>query len=98
MLIYHAATAQTAWVNAGSNQTIAAGQSATLTGTAFNVPQVRWLTSGTGTFSNQYALQTVYYPSTADMLAGGVTLTLRDRFNAAIKDKMKPSKKAILHE
>ncbi len=89
MLIYHAATAQTAWVNAGSNQTIAAGQSATLTGTAFNVPQVRWLTSGTGTFSNQYALQTVYYPSTADMLAGGVTLTLRDRFNAAIKDKMK---------
>lgn len=89
ILFYQVASAQTAWVNAGPNQTISAGQTASLIGTSFNVPQVKWLTNGTGTFTYQYALQTVYNPSTSDILAGGVTLTLRDRFNATIKDKMK---------
>lgn len=89
LFIYQVTNAQAPWVNAGPNQTINAGQSATLVGTSFNVPSVRWLTSGSGSFSNQFALQTIYYPSAADIAAGGVTLTLRDRFNPAIKDKMK---------
>lgn len=89
VFIFQFAAAQAPWVNAGPNQTIQAGQTANLSGTSFNVPAIRWLTNGSGSFANQFALQTIYNPSAADIAAGGVTLTLRDRFNPAIKDKMK---------
>jgi hypothetical protein len=77
------------WVNAGPDQTIYEGQVVQLLGSAFNVPQTRWLTNGTGVFGNQFALQTTYTPSATDITNGIVTLTLRDRFNPSIKDKMR---------
>jgi hypothetical protein len=67
----------TTTVNAGPDQTIAAGTSATLDGTtsSIGVP-VQW-TGGTGTFNpDNTTLGAVYTPSAAEEAAGSVTLTL----------------------
>ncbi|HNX21893.1 MAG TPA: DUF11 domain-containing protein, partial [Bacteroidales bacterium] len=44
--------------------------------TAQNYTSVHWTTSGTGTFSNMFALNPIYYPSSQDISSGTVTLTL----------------------
>jgi hypothetical protein len=43
---------------------------------ASNYVSVIWTTSGTGTFNDPTLLNPTYTPSTADALAGGVTLTV----------------------
>ena len=44
--------------------------------TAQNYTSVHWTTSGTGTFSNMFALNPIYYPSSQDINSGTITLTL----------------------
>ena len=64
-------------VNAGPDQTICDGATATLTGTKANSPTGTWSTSGTGTFTpNNTTLGATYTPSPVDRIAGSVTLTL----------------------
>jgi hypothetical protein len=67
-----------ATVNAGPNQTITAGNTATLAGVVGGGASTGvWTTSGSGTFSpNNTTLNATYTPSAADILAGSVTLTL----------------------
>jgi len=43
---------------------------------AINTASVQWLTSGTGTLTNQNTLTPTYTPSAADAIAGSVQLTL----------------------
>ncbi|MDP3558651.1 MAG: PKD domain-containing protein, partial [Bacteroidota bacterium] len=64
-------------VNAGGNQTVCSNNaSVPLNGVSTTSAGV-WTSSGTGTFSpNANLLSTNYVPSAADILAGGVTLTL----------------------
>ena len=62
--------------NAGTDATICQGSTHTLAGTATNQGTVAWTTSGTGTFSSASSLTPVYTPSTADITAGTLTLTL----------------------
>ncbi len=45
-------------------------------GTADNYKAIGWVTSGTGNFDNNSALNTVYHPTLADKLNGSVDLTL----------------------
>ncbi|MCX6303520.1 MAG: T9SS type A sorting domain-containing protein [Bacteroidetes bacterium] len=73
-----------ATANAGSDATICqATVSYTLSGTATNYASYLWTTSGTGTFSNTATTLTpVYTPSTADITAGSVILTLNVTGNA----------------
>lgn len=47
-----------------------------LHGMASNYKALGWTTSGSGTFANSSQLNTVYYPSQADKLAGSVNLNL----------------------
>lgn len=47
-----------------------------LSANAVNAPSGAWTTTGTGTFLDPFALSTLYIPSTADSLAGSVTLTI----------------------
>jgi hypothetical protein len=47
-----------------------------ITGTATNAVSTTWSTSGTGDFDDASALDTTYTPSTADVAAGSITLTL----------------------
>ncbi|MCX6252603.1 MAG: T9SS type A sorting domain-containing protein [Bacteroidetes bacterium] len=47
-----------------------------LQGTATNYSSVVWTTSGTGTFSNIFALITDYFPSNADKTSGNINLNL----------------------
>jgi hypothetical protein len=63
---------------AGPDQTINSTDSAHLVGTSIGIRAVLWITNGTGTFSNQDALETDYFPSAADILKGNVVLTLTD--------------------
>ncbi|MCK5586848.1 hypothetical protein KAJ02_12320, partial [Candidatus Bipolaricaulota bacterium] len=63
-------------VNAGSNDTICAGDTASLSGSAADYESVLWTTSGSGSFSSASSLSTTYSPSSADISAGSVTLTL----------------------
>ncbi|MDQ3050990.1 MAG: SprB repeat-containing protein, partial [Bacteroidota bacterium] len=66
-----------ATVNAGANDTICAGSNFTLSGTrGGSATSSTWTTSGTGTFNNATLLNAIYTPSTADITAGNVTLTL----------------------
>ena len=64
-------------VSAGTDATICETGTYTLsTPTAVYTTSLTWTTSGTGTFSNFETLHPVYTPSTADITAGTVTLTL----------------------
>ena len=65
-------------VNAGADFTICeTTPSYQITGaTALNYTTIHWTTSGTGTFSNMFALNPIYYPSSQDINSGTVTLTL----------------------
>jgi len=49
-----------------------------------------WTTSGTGSFSSQYQLNPVYFPSPADMNSGLVvlTLTITDQCNNVVSDDL----------
>ncbi|MGC4040203.1 MAG: choice-of-anchor D domain-containing protein [Flavobacterium sp.] len=66
--------------NAGTDINACAGAGAvniTAGSSATNHTTVAWTSSGTGTFTNATSLSTcTYNPSTADIAAGGVTLTL----------------------
>ncbi len=71
-------------VNAGPDVTVCANNATvTLTGTSSTGSGI-WSTSGTGTFSpNNISLNTSYIPSTGDITAGTVTLTLTSTNNGA---------------
>jgi hypothetical protein len=63
--------------DAGPDQLICPGATATLNGSATGGPNATtWTTSGTGTFASPGSLSTTYTPSAADITAGSVTLTL----------------------
>ena len=62
--------------NAGTDASICQSSTHTLAGTASNYGNLTWTTSGNGTFSSTTILNPVYTPSTADITAGTVTLTL----------------------
>ena len=63
-------------INAGIDQTICAGSTATMAGTvSYIAPYANWSSSGSGFFNNNSNLSAVYTPSLADILAGSVTLT-----------------------
>ncbi|MDP4281980.1 MAG: T9SS type A sorting domain-containing protein [Bacteroidota bacterium] len=47
-----------------------------LNGTATNYASLVWSTSGDGTFSDNHALQTIYYPGSGDKTTGSFTVTL----------------------
>ena len=64
-------------VDAGTNQTICEGSSATLSGTVGGSASSGTWTGGTGTFSpNNTTLTATYTPSATEITAGTVTLTL----------------------
>ncbi|MCP4799151.1 MAG: hypothetical protein GY893_04305, partial [bacterium] len=63
-------------VSAGANGSICATGYLLNSATAANATSVLWSTNGTGTFSDNSALQPVYTPSAADVLSGSVDLTL----------------------
>ncbi len=63
-------------VSAGANGSICATGYLLNSATATNATSVVWSTNGTGTFSDNSALQPVYTPSAADVLSGSVDLTL----------------------
>jgi gliding motility-associated-like protein len=68
---------QVATVNAGPDQTICAGNTATLAGTIGGSATGATWSGGTGTFApNANTLNAVYTPSAAEVTAGTVTLTL----------------------
>ncbi|GEM_PF-955584 len=62
---------------AGPDDTICAGEEYPLQlASTVNAGSVLWSGSGTGFFNNPVAVNTIYYPSTADITAGTVTLSL----------------------
>ncbi|MFM9007055.1 MAG: T9SS type A sorting domain-containing protein, partial [Bacteroidota bacterium] len=67
-----------ATVSAGANQTICAGDNASLSGSfGGGASTATWSTSGDGTFSpNASTMSATYIPGAADIAAGSVTLTL----------------------
>lgn len=63
-------------VNAGSNASVCAGNTYTISGaSATNYTSLNWTTSGSGSFANNGTLTPTYTPSAADITAGSVTLT-----------------------
>ncbi len=63
--------------NAGQDASVCGDASYNLiNATALNYSQITWSTSGSGTFSDASVINPVYYPSTTDVSAGTVTLTL----------------------
>jgi len=78
-------TAPTA--DASIDDNICEGSTYTLSGTsATNNASVNWATTGTGTFSGGTTLTPTYTPSTADIAAGNVTLTLTALGNSPCSD------------
>ncbi|MFH0866102.1 MAG: gliding motility-associated C-terminal domain-containing protein [Bacteroidota bacterium] len=64
-------------VNAGSNNSVCAGNSYTVSGSsATNYTSLNWTSSGSGSFANNGTLTPTYTPSAADISTGSVTLTL----------------------
>ncbi len=63
-------------VYAGPNADICEGNIAQCTGSATNYDTIFWHTSGTGSFNNINSLTPVYTPSTLDVIAGNVSLSL----------------------
>lgn len=64
----------TVW--AGSHQEICSGDDASLEADVTDFTSVEWTTAGTGTFSNIAITNPVYSPSTDDIGAGSVDLTI----------------------
>jgi hypothetical protein len=63
--------------DAGSNQTICANSTYTVSGaSARNYGTINWTTSGSGSFASSNTLTPTYSPSNADTAAGSVTLYL----------------------
>ncbi|MEI7830052.1 MAG: FISUMP domain-containing protein [Prolixibacteraceae bacterium] len=62
--------------NAGPDVAICSSTSYTVTAMASNFTSVSWTTSGSGIFTNLNTLTPTYFPSSADLAAGSVTLTL----------------------
>ncbi len=82
-------------VNAGSDNTICEGDNYALSdATASDYTSLLWTTSGTGTFSNQNALNPTYIPTSNDVAAGSVVLTLTAYGQAACSTS--PSDEMIL--
>ena len=78
-------TAATA--NAGADQTVCEGATATLTGaSATNQASIAWTTSGDGTFNNAAISNPVYTPGANDITAGTVTLTMTATGNGSCSD------------
>ena len=68
---------ETPVVNAGLDFTICSGSTYTVNdATALNYAMLQWSTSGSGTWLNANTLNPTYNPSTADITAGSVILTL----------------------
>ena len=66
-----------ATADAGADATICEGQDYILSGaSATGFASLSWTTSGTGSFSSTSSLNPIYTPSSADITAGTVTLTL----------------------
>ncbi|MFO0839491.1 MAG: hypothetical protein U1D55_13325 [Phycisphaerae bacterium] len=65
----------TSSANAGADQTICAGSTASVSGSAANAASTLWTTSGDGTFDTPAALSAIYTPGPNDVAAGTVTLT-----------------------
>jgi hypothetical protein len=64
-------------VNAGADQAICSNSIITLTGSiSGSTTSATWTSSGSGTFANASSLTTTYIPSSADINAGSVVLTL----------------------
>jgi len=63
-------------VNAGFDDFTCSSRPYNLNGSASNYSAVFWSTSGTGSFINGNALNSIYQPSQADIAAGRVILTL----------------------
>ncbi|RLB98172.1 MAG: hypothetical protein DRH90_22280, partial [Deltaproteobacteria bacterium] len=61
---------------AGADDDICEGDSYLLSGSATNQASVLWTTGGTGTFDDASLLAATYTPSSADITAGSVVLTL----------------------
>ena len=73
--------------DASIDDNICEGSTYTLSGTsATNNASVNWATTGTGTFSGGTTLTPTYTPSTADIAAGNVTLTLTALGNSPCSD------------
>jgi PKD repeat protein len=71
-------------VNAGIDQTICEDQSPTLTGNVSGVySSILWTSSGGGSFSNSATLNTVYFPSPSEIIAGVANITLTATASAA---------------
>ncbi|MBI2966991.1 MAG: gliding motility-associated C-terminal domain-containing protein [Bacteroidetes bacterium] len=82
-----------ATVNAGSDATVCAGTTYTLSGIiGGGATSATWTTSGTGTFNNPNSLTATYSPSASDITMGSVTLTLTTNDPAgpcpAVNDQM----------
>ncbi len=70
---------------AGTDDTICAGGQYPLQqASVVNAGNVLWSTSGTGFFNNPVAVNTIYYPSSADITTGMVTLSLHASNPAAV--------------
>lgn len=64
-------------VDAGSNPTICAGESFTVSeATSSNTSSIVWTSSGSGTLLNPTSITPTYVPSSGDIAAGSVILTL----------------------
>ena len=64
-------------VNAGTDNTICAGESYVIqNSSAANYTSLVWTTSGTGTFNNTTSPTPTYFPTNADFDSGSITLTL----------------------
>lgn len=68
---------------AGIDNTICAGSTFSLSGTATQYSSVAWSTSGDGTFSNSGILNPVYTPGSGDISNGNVNLTLTANGNGS---------------
>lgn len=63
-------------VYAGDNDFVCSGNTYHLNGLALNYDSLSWTTSGTGTFTDNTILDPLYTPSSQDIAAGTVDLTL----------------------
>jgi len=63
-------------INLPPNDTICEGETYTVSGALSNYASITWSSTGTGTFNSTTIPNPTYTPSTADVTAGGVTLSV----------------------
>jgi PKD repeat protein len=63
-------------VNAGNDTTICSNLAVNVNGTSQHSSATEWTTNGDGTFTNPFALNTIYHAGPADILTGVVILKL----------------------